>query len=66
MAKKKGYGIGAGKPMKLNLKKGALHVELGVPQGQPIPASKEKIKPGDSPLTKKRKQFAINAKKWNH
>jgi hypothetical protein len=52
--------------MKLHLKKGALHAELGVPQGQPIPASKEKIKPGDSTLTKKRKQFAINAKKWNH
>ena len=66
MAKKKGYGVGAGKPMKLHLKKGAFHVELGVPQGQAIPASKEKIKPGDSALTKKRKQFAINAKKWNH
>ena len=52
--------------MKLHLKKGAFHVELGVPQGQAIPASKEKIKPGDSALTKKRKQFAINAKKWNH
>ena len=66
MAKKKGSGVGAGKPMKLHLKKGALHAELGVPQGQPIPASKEKIKPGDSTLTKERKQFAINAKKWNH
>jgi len=43
MAKKKGSGVGAGKPMKLHLKKGVLHAELGVPQGQPIPASKEKI-----------------------
>ena len=66
MAKKKGSGVGAGKPKNLHLKKGALHAELGVPQGQAIPASKEKIKPGDSALTRKRKQFAINAKKWNH
>lgn len=52
--------------LKLKLKKGALHESLGVPKGQPIPASKEAIKPGDSALLKKRKQFAINAKKWRH
>lgn len=45
-------------------KVGSLHSALGVPQGQSIPASKESIKPGDSPAMRKKKQFAINAKKW--
>jgi len=56
----------AQKPMKLKLKKGALHKDLGIKQGQKIPAKKLSIKATDSPLEKKRKQFAINAKKWNH
>ncbi len=46
------------------LKKGALHKTLGVKKGKKIPASKLRIKKGDSALTKKRKQFAINAAKW--
>lgn len=50
--------------LKLKLKKGALHKELGVKKDKKIPASKLSIKKGDSALTKKRKQFAINAKKW--
>jgi len=33
------------------------------PQGQPIPASKEKIKPGDSALTRKRKQIRNKCEK---
>jgi hypothetical protein len=45
--------------------KGLLHKNLGVPQGEKIPASKLAIKAGDSAAVKKRKQFAINAKKWN-
>lgn len=45
---------------------GSLHTLLGVKQGDPIPASKESIKPGDSSAMKKKKQFAINAKSWNH
>lgn len=49
-----------------NLKKGALHRDLGVKQGQKIPASKLSIKSSDSPLERKRKQFAINAKKFKH
>ncbi len=49
----------------LKLKKGALHKDLGVKQGTKIPAAKLSIKKGDSTLEKKRKQFAINAKKWN-
>lgn len=54
------------KPLKLKLKKGALHKDLGVAQGKKIPSSKLKIKKGDSPLEKRRKQFAINAKGWHH
>ena len=62
---KKDYGPGR-TPLKLHLQKGALHADLGVPQGENIPAKKLAIKPGDSALEKKRKQFAINAKRWNH
>lgn len=47
-------------------KQGSLHKHLGVPQGKKIPASKLKIKSTDSPAIKKKKQFAINAKKWKH
>lgn len=46
--------------------KGKLHEELGVKKGEPIPASKEEVKKSDSPLLKKRKIFAINAKKWKN
>lgn len=52
--------------MVIKVKKGALHEDLGVKQGEKIPASKLAIKPTDSKLEKKRKQFAINAKKFNH
>ena len=51
--------------MNLKLKRGALHKELGVKKGAKIPAKKLKIGKDDSPLEKKRKQFALNAKKWN-
>lgn len=47
-------------------KQGSLHKHLGVPQGKKIPASKLKIKSTDSPAIRKKKQFAINAKKWKH
>lgn len=46
--------------------RGLLHKNLGVKKGEKIPASKLKIKSTDSPAVKKRKQFAINAKKWHH
>jgi len=55
--------------MKINIKSakvGSLHTALGVKQGNKIPASKLKIKSTDSPALKKKKQFAINAKKWKH
>lgn len=48
-------------------RKGLLHKELGVPQGQPIPASKlEAAAHSSNPAERKRAQFAINAKKFNH
>lgn len=47
-----------------NLKRGALHKDLGVKKGDKIPENKLKIKSTDSPLERKRKQFAINAKKF--
>jgi hypothetical protein len=52
--------------MNLHLKKGALHKDLGVPEGKKIPAKKLAISSSDSELERKRKQFAINAKKWRH
>lgn len=54
---------------KIKIKKskvGSLHKALGVPKGEKIPASKLKIKSTDSPAIKKKKQFAINAKKFKH
>jgi len=53
------------KPMVIHVKKGALHKELGIKQGAKIPSKILAIKPSDSKLLKERKQFAINAKKWN-
>lgn len=45
-------------------KRGSLHTALGIPQGEKIPASKLKIKPGDSPALRKKKTFAANARHW--
>ena len=51
----------------LKLKKGALHKELGVPQGKKIPEAKlQKALHSKNSLTRKRAQFAENAKHWNH
>lgn len=55
------------KPLQLHLKKGALHKTLGVKSGEKIPDSMlQKALHSKSPLTRKRAQFAENAKKWNH
>lgn len=48
----------------LHLKEGALHKDLHVKEGRKIPEGKLEIKSGDSPLERKRKQFALNAKSW--
>lgn len=54
-------------PMHLQLKKGALHKQLGVPQGKKIGHDKlEKALAGGSPLERKRANFALNASKWHH
>lgn len=45
---------------------GSLHRLLGIPQGSKIPASRLATKPGDSPAMKKKKNFARNARHWNH
>lgn len=49
------------------LKKGALHKQLGIPQGEKIPVStlKEKAK-SNNETTRKRAQFALNARKFKH
>lgn len=46
-------------------KRGSLHKALGVPEGENIPVSKLQIKESDSPALKKKKQFALNARKWH-
>jgi hypothetical protein len=49
------------------LKKGALHRDLGVPQGEKIPTRKvEKATHSDNETLRKRAQFAENAKHWQH
>jgi len=45
-------------------KRGSLRKATGTKKGQNIPASKLAIKSTDSPAMKKKKQFAINARKW--
>ena len=55
------------KPMKLHLKKGALHKALGVSAGKKIPVSRlEAAKNSDSALMRKRANFALTAAKWHH
>lgn len=47
--------------------KGLLHKDLGVPEGEPIPAGKlASAKNSTNPAVRKRATFAANAKKWNH
>lgn len=44
-----------------NVKKGALHRQLGIPQGQKIPVSTlERLKHSGNPLSRKRANFALN------
>ncbi len=48
------------------VKKGALRKSEGLSTTKDMPEKDKKIKPGDSALTRKRKQFALNAAKWHH
>lgn len=43
---------------------GALHSALGASPGKKLTATQLKISPTDTELMKKRKQFALNARKW--
>jgi len=45
-------------------KRGSLRKATGTPKGKNIPASKLRIKKGDSPAMRKKKTFAKNARKW--
>jgi hypothetical protein len=47
-------------------RKGTLHKALGIPEGDKIPASMLKERPGDSPALRKKKNFARAARKWKH
>jgi len=50
-----------------NLKKGALHKELGVKNGHPIPEKKlDQALHSTNPLERERAQFAENAKHFHH
>jgi hypothetical protein len=55
----------ARKPLKLNLKRNALHAQLGVPVGQKIPKGRlRRAAHSTNTLLARRAQFAINAAKW--
>ena len=45
-------------------KRGSLRKATKTKKGSNIPASKLRIKKGDSKAVRKKKQFAINARKW--
>lgn len=52
---------------KAHIKKGALHEQLGVPEGKKIPASKlKKAEHSKSPLLRKRAALAETFKKMKH
>lgn len=56
---------GGGK-LHLNIKKGALHQNLGIPQSQHIPTSRlHKAEHSSSPLIRKEATLAKNMRNWN-
>lgn len=56
----------AKKPL-FHLKKGALHAQLGIPMGQPIPKGKlKRAAASTNSLLAARARFAINAAKFHH
>jgi len=57
-----------GNPIHINpANKGKLHKTAGVAQGKKIPAATlQKLAHSSNPKTRKRAQFALNAKKFNH
>ncbi len=57
-----------GNPIHINpANKGKLRATAGTPKGKPIPAATlQKLAHSSNPKTRKRAQFAINAKKFKH
>ena len=54
-------------PMKLDIQKGALHRQLGMAQKKKIPMrTLLQLAKSKNPKTRKRANFAINARSWNH
>jgi hypothetical protein len=50
-----------------HIKKGALHRQMGIPEGQKIPVSKlREWKHSSDPKLRKRANFALVARKWRH
>ncbi len=57
--------VGRSGKMKIKVKKGALHRQLGMAPGKKIPASTlRRLKNSKNPQTRKRANFALNARKW--
>lgn len=57
----------ARRKMKLNLKKGALHRQLGVPEGKPIPKGKlRRAAHSSNMLLARRARFAQTMMGWRH
>ena len=55
------------KPLELHMNKGALHRELGVPEGNTIPESKlDSAANSSNPKLKRRATFAKTMAGWNH
>lgn len=59
--------INLGKKGSMTIKKGALHEELGVPQGDKIPESKlDSAANSSNPTLRKRAVLAKTMKSWHH
>jgi len=59
--------VDLGKKGSFNVKKGALHEELGIPQGEKIPESRlESAKHSSNPTLRKRATLAETMKGWKH
>lgn len=55
------------KKMHIKLKEGAYHKQKGIPMDEKIPVSTmEKDAHSDNETTRKRAQFALNARHWDH
>jgi len=58
LGRKKTHKVDLGSKGSFNVKKGALHSALGIPQDQKLTASQKEPKPGDSPRVRRMKASA--------